>query len=211
MYTSPFLFLSLPLHFLSHHFISFHTLLHHYPVFAPKMAKTFQILLSMMLLHLIYASTAKAARLTVTNKEQIECTLCDACENPCQPPITYASPPPPPTPSPPPPTPTNDCPPPPSQSTPTYYYSPPPPSNNPTPTYTYSSPPPPGQAIGGLAKPPPNGYSLYPGPPPPNPIVPYFPFYYHAPPPPQFSSANLIAIKNCFSLISIVSVTICYF
>ncbi|KAI3967894.1 hypothetical protein MKX01_027077 [Papaver californicum] len=171
------------------------------------MAKPLQILLSMMLLHLIYASIAKAARLTVTSKEQIECTMCDACENPCQPPITYASPPPPPppTPSPPPQTPTNDCPPP-SQSTPTYYYSPPPP-NNPTPTYTYSSPPPPGQAIGGLAKPPPNGYSLYPGPPPPNPIVPYFPYYYHAPPPPQSSSSpNLIEIKNYFSFISMVSV-----
>ncbi|KAI3968765.1 hypothetical protein MKX01_028915 [Papaver californicum] len=149
-----------------------------------------------MLLHLIYASIAKAARLTVTNKEQIECTLCDACENPCQPPITYASPP---TPSSPPPTTTSDCPPSSSQSTPTYYYSPPPSSNNPTPTYTYSSPPPPGQAIGGLEKPPPNGYSLYPGPPPPNPIVPYFPFYYHAPLPSQFSSSpNLIEIKIIF-------------
>ncbi|KAI3877670.1 hypothetical protein MKW98_020151 [Papaver atlanticum] len=169
------------------------------------MAKLLQILLSVLLVHLIYASTETAGRMTVKVKEQIMCTMCDACENPCEPPITYASPPPPPTPSPPPPTPTNDCPPPPSQSTPVYYYSPPPPS---TPSYTPYTPP----AIGGLIKPPPNGYSLYPGPPPPNPIVPYFPFYFHAPPPPSYlSSANLIKIKSYFSVISLVLILLCFF
>ncbi|KAI3837367.1 hypothetical protein MKW92_016109 [Papaver armeniacum] len=170
------------------------------------MAKLLQILLSVLLVHLIYASTAKAGRMTVKVKEQIMCTMCDACENPCEPPITYASPPPPPKPSPPPPTPTtNDCPPPPSQSTPVYYYSPPPPS---TPSYTPYTPP----AIGGLIKPPPSGYNLYPGPPPPNPIVPYFPYYFHAPPPPSYSnSANLIKIRSYFSVISLVLVFLCFF
>ncbi|KAF6173625.1 hypothetical protein GIB67_022984 [Kingdonia uniflora] len=137
---------------------------HHLPLF----------LLCFILISQTTSSLIPPKTITATHKDEISCTMCSACENPCQQPPS----PPPPSPSPPPPQsdPTTNCPPPPSQpSSGTNYYSPPPPK------YIYSSPPPPGTAIGGLVNPPP--FSIYPGPPPPNPIVPYFPFYYHTPPP----------------------------
>ncbi|KAL7178240.1 hypothetical protein ACSBR2_031402 [Camellia fascicularis] len=124
----------------------------------------------------------------VGSKYQIECTMCSACDNPCNDP----SPPPPspPPPSPPPSTPSSNCPPPPSPpSSATVYSSPPPPSQ---PTYSYS-PPPPGGVIGGLYPPPP--YGNFPAPPPPNPIVQYFPFYYHSPPAPALSSS--VRLSGC--------------
>ena len=139
-------------------------------------------------------SSPAMADMAVKSKYQIECTMCSACDNPCDqvpsPPPPVPSPPPP---SPPPPSSSSNCPPPPSppsNPTPTYYYSPPPPSQ---PTYVYSSPPPPngyngGGGGGGAFYPPP--YQNYPAPPPPNPIVPYFPFWYHIPPPP--SAANSV-------------------
>ncbi|KAG6749828.1 hypothetical protein POTOM_046898 [Populus tomentosa] len=77
---------------------------------------------------------------TRVSKDQIQCTMCSACENPCQP---LPSPPPPPPPvSTCPPAVVSGSPPPPSMpSSGTTYYSPPPPNS--VPTYAYSSPPPP--------------------------------------------------------------------
>lgn len=103
------------------------------------------------------ATASPNVELAAASKNQVECTMCTACDNPCG---QYLSPPPPP---------------PPSQ--PSYpYYSPPPP---PPPygggsgIYYPPSPPfPPASSGGG-----------YPTPPPPNPILPYFPFYYYVPPP----------------------------
>ncbi|KAJ0565331.1 hypothetical protein HanRHA438_Chr06g0252341 [Helianthus annuus] len=105
------------------------------------------------------------ARTTSYSRDQVSCTMCDECENPCQPPPS------PPPPSPPPPADTN-CPPPPSPPSPT---SNPPPATPSVPNFPYYSPPPPPPGGGGYG---------YPTPPPPNPILPYFPFYYYNPPPP---------------------------
>lgn len=122
------------------------------------------------------------------SKYQIECTMCSACDNPCNTP----SPPPPP----PPPTPTNICPPPPSPPTPSsggnYYYFPPPPA--PPTSYSYYQPPP----SSGFYKPPPQFTG--PAPPPPNPIVPYFPYYYYNPPSSLSSSSLPPIFKNLLSL-----------
>ncbi|KAL9688787.1 hypothetical protein QQ045_033211 [Rhodiola kirilowii] len=130
---------------------------------------------------------APAAAFSANSKYEIACTMCDACENPCQP--VYSPPPPSPPPpslSPPPPPsqPTINCPPPPSPKV--YpYYSPPPPQSG----YVY--PPP---SSGGFYFPPPDR-SYYPAPPPPNPIVPYFPFYFHNPPP----SGNAAEVQSGFN------------
>ncbi|CAK7348368.1 unnamed protein product [Dovyalis caffra] len=95
--------------------------------------------------------------MTGVSKDQIQCTMCSACDNPCQPLPSPPPPPPvstsPPPPSPPPPAAVSDCPPPPSMpSSGPYYYSPPPPNS--VPTYEYSSPPPPADV--GEFYPPPN-------------------------------------------------------
>ncbi|XP_028111071.1 extensin-like [Camellia sinensis] len=142
----------------------------------------------------------------VGSKYQIECTMCSACDNPCNtpllPPPPPPSPPPPRSPSPPPPphsSPSSICPPPPSPpSSGTFYYSPPPPSQ-PT-TYSYPPPQPSsgGGGMGGLYPPPP--YRNFPTPPPPNPIVPYFPFYYHSPPPPGSSSVQLTTCSVFYTI-----------
>ncbi|KAF7837762.1 leucine-rich repeat extensin-like protein 6 [Senna tora] len=138
---------------------------------------------------LFLSCTIMADHLKGTSKEQIQCTMCSACENPCNQ-----------IPSPPPPASTTTCPPPPSHSssggTGTYYYSPPPPP--PSSSYDYSSPPPP--APTGAYYPPPN-YGNYPTPPPPNPIVPYFPFYFYSPPLPSTAWRRSSSVK-AFSLIS---------
>ncbi|GJS84203.1 hypothetical protein Tco_0750744 [Tanacetum coccineum] len=98
--------------------------------------------------------------LTLTTcDDQVTCTMCNECENPCQPPPSPPSQPPP-TPSPPPP----------QSTTPS------------VPNLPYYSPPPPASGGGGGD----GGYG-YPTPPPPNPILPYFPFYYYNPPPPQIA------------------------
>ncbi|KAF7813552.1 leucine-rich repeat extensin-like protein 6 [Senna tora] len=87
------------------------------------------------------ALVAMADPLKSTSKDQIQCTMCSSCENPCG---SVQSPPPPS----PPPASTGACPPPPSPPSSgagTYYYSPPPPSSQ----YTYYSPPPPASSSGG--------------------------------------------------------------
>ncbi|KAI8003091.1 hypothetical protein LOK49_LG08G03281 [Camellia lanceoleosa] len=152
-----------------------------------KMRKYFVSLL--MILAWTKLPDTTTANSWVGSKYQIECTMCSACDNPCNDP----SPPPPspPPPSPPPSTLSSNCPPPPSPpSSATVYSSPPPPSQ---PTYSYSPPPPPGGVIGGLYPPP--SYGNFPGPPPPNPIVQYFPFYYHSPPAPALSSS--VRLSGC--------------
>jgi len=141
------------------------------------------LILSNVCLHLATTDATNHYPKT-TSKEQIQCTMCAACDNPCNQ-----------VPSPPPPSSTNNCPPPPSPPTSSgggssggsYYYSPP------SHSHTYSSPPPPppssnsGSSGGGTYYyyPPPSNRYYGPTPPPPNPIVPYFPFYYHSPPPPS--------------------------
>lgn len=109
-------------------------------------------------------------RPTTATADQLSCTMCDECDNPCQPP-----------PSPPPPSPSSDdnCPPPPSPPTSGVN---PPPSTPSVPNFPYYPPPPPFSGGGG-------GYG-YPTPPPPNPILPYFPFYYYNPPPSGQSSVS---------------------
>ncbi|KAD5508417.1 hypothetical protein E3N88_16120 [Mikania micrantha] len=98
------------------------------------------------------------------SKYQIQCTMCAACDNPCNHPIY--SPPPPPQPYTPKPSPPTFPPPPRSTG---YYY--PPPAN---PYYTY---------------PPPAPVYNYPTPQPPNPIMPYYPYYYYNSPPSMPSAA----------------------
>ncbi|CAN4113627.1 unnamed protein product [Withania somnifera] len=113
--------------------------------------------------------------ITPIAKDQLSCTMCSSCDNPCQP---ISSPPPPP----------QILPPPPPHPSSSYgYICPPPPP-------VYVSPPSNGGGSGnggGNYPPPnynPNGYIT---PPPPNPIVPYFPFYFHSPPPPASKSIQL--------------------
>lgn len=127
------------------------------------------------------------------SKEQIACTMCEACENPCSPPVITVPPPPPPA--------QLDCPPPPkpTSSVPYNYYRPPPPSDYQVPTFSYYSPPPPmgggsgGGPVGG------SGGVSYGAPAPPNPIVPYFPYYYNNPPPSKdHSSSTSLNIKHYF-------------
>ncbi|KAJ8899060.1 hypothetical protein K2173_010213 [Erythroxylum novogranatense] len=144
----------------------------------------------LFILYLNFSLTTST--ITIVSKDQISCTMCSSCDNPCQP-LTSPPPPPPPDsscPPPPPPAIVSDCPP--TQTTPSsggsYYYSPPPPSQQ---TYFYSSPPPP--ANGGAYFPP-SSYGN--APPPPNPILPYFPFYYYNPPPSSFASNSFAKRKN---------------
>ncbi|GER46879.1 hydroxyproline-rich glycoprotein family protein [Striga asiatica] len=126
------------------------------------------------------------------SKYQIDCTMCSACDNPCN------------TPSPP----TPSSPPPPSSGSGSYY-GPPPPQ---TPFSYYQPPPAPGfhGGGGGTYFNPPQMVPAGPAPPPPNPIVPYFPFYYHNPPPSPSSDSsiplkkakafNFIAVALLFSI-----------
>ncbi|KAL3717655.1 hypothetical protein ACJRO7_009142 [Eucalyptus globulus] len=120
----------------------------------------------------------------VVSRDQVTCTMCAECENPCQP-----------VPSPPPPPPEVDCPPPPSPPPPPSLPppSPPPPDvecppppmppacsacESPVTGTVYASPPPPATSGGGGG-----GYGGYnPVQPPPNTMVPYFPYYYYTPP-----------------------------
>lgn len=142
------------------------------------------VLISFLVMSISTVASSRASKLETTSKDQIECTMCAACENPC-----YQVPSPPP-PSPPPPSSSANCPPPPSSGT--TYYSPPPPSQ---PTSTYYPPPAGGGGGGGAFYPPPDGKN-YPVPPPPNPIVPYFPFYYHTPPPGSIPSSSVQLITS---------------
>ncbi|XP_010268076.1 PREDICTED: leucine-rich repeat extensin-like protein 3 [Nelumbo nucifera] len=157
------------------------------------MARTDQTLTCLLGLFLIlpasFSPFTAATTVTATSKDQIECTMCSACDNPCHP---IPSPPPPsppppslPPPSPPPPSSVSECPPPPLPPSSDNNYPPP------LPPWQPGYPPGgPGGAIGGSVYPPPAG--IYPRPPPPNPIVPYFPFYYHTPPgSPQFFSNSI--------------------
>ena len=132
-----------------------------------------------------FSSTTSS--ITGVSRDQLQCTMCSGCDNPCQPlpsppplPVSFCPPQPPPA--------VVSASPPPPNSVPTYAYSPPPPYS--VPTYAYSSPPPPA-GVGGFY-PPPN-YGNYPAPPPPNPILPYFPFYYYNPPP--SSASNPVVLK----------------
>ncbi|CAK9310146.1 unnamed protein product [Citrullus colocynthis] len=135
-----------------------------------SMANLISIFLTFFLFSLSKISLLSFA--TAVVKDQVSCSMCSACDNPCQlpppppPPPVVDCPPPPPPPSPPPPLPTSQCPPPPS-----------PPSCD---TCVYPSPPPPSSV---QPYPPADG-GQFPGlaPPPPNPILPYFPYYYYTPP-----------------------------
>ncbi|XP_059294536.1 leucine-rich repeat extensin-like protein 3 [Lycium ferocissimum] len=136
--------------------------------------------------------TLAMSTITAMAKDQISCTMCSSCDNPCQP-ILSPSPPPP---SPPPPASSGyNCPPPPSPpSSCTEGCSLPPPSQPTLP------PPNNGGGSGGGGDSnyyyPPMDPSLYSAPPPPNPIVPYFPFYYYNPPPSNTAISKSVQFKN---------------
>ncbi|CAN4093014.1 unnamed protein product [Withania somnifera] len=140
-------------------------------------------------------------------KDQISCTMCSSCDNPCQPIFS----PPPPSPLP--------CQPPPSPPSSSYYNFPPPPS-------------PPQPCPGGCSLPltppyngggdgggngdgdyydPPTNPSLYPIPPPPNPIVPYFPFYFYNIPPPNTVDSKSVQFKNHDPLITCLIIVVSIF
>ncbi|KAI3821748.1 hypothetical protein L1987_09320 [Smallanthus sonchifolius] len=121
----------------------------------------------------------------VGSKYQIECTMCAACDNPCN-----QQPPPPPPPSPP------ICPPPPSTGG-GYYYSPPPPTSEIGGGYYYS-PPPPSQGVYYHSPP---SYGNYPTLDPPNPIMNNFPYYYHNSP--QYDSASVVSLSGATAMLLI--------
>ncbi|KVH96465.1 uncharacterized protein LOC112528210 [Cynara cardunculus var. scolymus] len=138
----------------------------------------------------------------VGSKYQIECTMCAACDNPCNQP----------SPSPPPPA-SPICPPPPPPPTSSgggggggaSYYSPPPPTSGTGGGYYYS-PPPPSQGVYYYYPPPP--YKNYPNPGPPNPITNYYPYYYYSPPLPYSASVSL---SGATSMLLINIIFICFF
>ncbi|KAJ0437986.1 hypothetical protein HanHA300_Chr16g0608711 [Helianthus annuus] len=114
----------------------------------------------------------------VGSKYHIECTMCAACDNPCnqQPPPSSLPPPPPSSSS--------------SSTGGGYYYSPPPPSS--TGGGYYYSPPPPSQ--GAYYYYPPAATGNYPAPGTPNPVTNYFPYYYHNSP--QYDSATVLSLSG---------------
>lgn len=183
---------------------------------SPRRAINFPILIFLMLImesssnNQFFVEANIGKNITwVGSKYEIECTMCSACDNPCNVP---SSPPPPspPPPSPPPPSSSSNCPPPPSPPSSSgggsYYFSPPPPSQS---NYYYS-PPPPSQS--GYYYPPPyKSYPTGPAPPPPNPIVPYFPFYYYSPPPPSQSESVKLRSSSVSYWIAIFFVFLCFF
>lgn len=156
----------------------------------------------LLLVHIfisLYEFSQAMSTITAMAKDQVACTMCSSCDNPCQPilspPPPSLPPPSPPPPSLPPPPSGSNCPPPPSQPSDggVYYYSPPPPAQ---PSDNYSPP-----SGGGAYYPPTNPYG-YPIPPPPNPIVPYFPYYYYSPPSPSaHTDSNSMQLKS-HSLVS---------
>ncbi|XP_052191489.1 leucine-rich repeat extensin-like protein 3 [Diospyros lotus] len=124
---------------------------------------------------------------TAISRDQVACTLCSSCDNPCQPILS----PPPPLPLPPP---EPNCPPPPMP--------PPPPESNcpplprPLPPPESNSPP--------LPLPPPRPIGInFPEWPPPNPMMPYFPLYHYNPPASAdiYSSAGMMAKRSTLSAI----------
>ncbi|KAL5791894.1 hypothetical protein ACOSP7_000488 [Xanthoceras sorbifolium] len=94
----------------------------------PLLLILFPLILAFQFNYFSFVSATKTS-----SKEQIECTMCTSCENPCQPlssppppPPEIACPPPPPPPSPPPPPALPDCPPPPPPALPDCPPPPPP-------------------------------------------------------------------------------------
>lgn len=175
------------------------------PDIFPEMEKTHILTLSLLTLLMIFPTDTSpvTSNSPAVSKYQIECTMCSACDNPCNKPVPPPSQPSPPPPSPPPPPSGPNCPPPPS--TPSsgggYYYAPPPPS------YAY---PPPTGFVGGYAPNPVIPYNpKYPRPPPPNPIVPYFPFYYYGPPPPSLSAASIFRGSGTYT-VSLFVMILCF-
>nr|XP_023913189.1 chitin-binding lectin 1-like [Quercus suber] len=131
---------------------------------------------------------------TVSKKDQIACTVCNECENPC------------PVPSPPPPVVEYPPPPPPALPPPELQECPPPPQL-PCPGNCYTPSPPSGPTVEPF---PPNGPKPYPSPP--NPMVPYFPYYYYYPP--GSSISNSLHLKlNPFvsSIVIFLTSLLCFF
>ncbi|KAH0634048.1 hypothetical protein KY284_036834 [Solanum tuberosum] len=130
---------------------------------------TLILLLNVQLTHATSTTTAIA-------KDQISCTMCSSCDNPCQP---ISSPPPPP--------PSSD-----------YNFHPPQycpggcSQQPPSPPYNGGD----GGVGDGDYYYPPTDPSVYPIPPPPNPILPYYPFYFHNPPSPYTVDSKSVQFKN---------------
>ncbi|KAK4357207.1 hypothetical protein RND71_022817 [Anisodus tanguticus] len=133
--------------------------------------------LILLLLSLNVKSTHAMSTITAMARDQISCTLCSSCDNPCQPifsppPLPLSCPSPPLPPPPPAPAPSSDLPLSPSYGSDggsggdgNYYY-------------------------------PPTDPSVYPTPPPPNPIVPYYPFYYYNQPSFNRVISKSVQLKN---------------
>ncbi|KAL2510505.1 Uncharacterized protein Adt_16105 [Abeliophyllum distichum] len=167
--------------------------------------------LPLFLVTLVFSSlcdfSQEMSTVTAMAKDQVSCTMCSSCDNPCQP---IFSPPPPPSPQPP--SSGINCPPPPSPpNNGVYYYSPPPPANPsyyPPPSGSGGNPSyyPPRSGSGGNPSyyPPTNAYG-YTTPPPPNPILPYFPFfYYNTPPASPHSDSKSVQLKTQPSVASLI-------
>ncbi|KAI3773181.1 hypothetical protein L6452_04385 [Arctium lappa] len=140
---------------------------------------------SFLLTLLILAGNTNSRPTTSRIADQVSCTMCEECDNPCQLSPPMPSPPPPVRP----PSTDNNCPPPPSP--PSSGGNSPPTTTPSVPNFPYYSPPPPVPA----------GVYGYTTPPPPNPILPYFPFYYLNPPPPHQNSFSVQLEINRFHIV----------
>lgn len=146
-------------------------------------------------------TTDSSQNQTVSKKDQIACTVCNECENPCPVPST---PPPPVVEYPPPPPPVlpqpelQKCPPPPQLPCPDNCNTPPSPSGPTVEPFPPNNRP--NQPF------PPDGPKPYLSPP--NPVVPYFPYYYYS------GSSNSLHLKlNPFvsSIVIFLTSLLCFF
>ncbi|XP_055811876.1 uncharacterized protein LOC129881794 [Solanum dulcamara] len=144
----------------------------------------FSTLILLLNVHLTHTTST-----TTIAKDQITCTMCSSCDNPCLP---IFSPPP-------------SSPPLPPPSSSNYNYPPSPSTPQSCPRGGCSqqplSPPYIGGGDGGGGGDgdyyySPTDPSVYPIPPPPNPIVPYFPFYFYNPPSPYTVDSKSLQFKN---------------
>ncbi|KAF3970276.1 hypothetical protein CMV_006014 [Castanea mollissima] len=159
-------------------------------------------------------TTDSSQNQTVSKKDQIACTVCNECENPCPVPSTPPPPPPPVVECPPPPPPA--LPPPPPALPPPELQECPPPPQLPCPDNCNTPPSPSGPTVEPV---PPNNRPNQPRPPngpkpnlsPPNPMVPYFPYYYCCSPPGFSNSVHLKSNPFVSSIVIFLTSLLCFF